>query len=70
VVIESLDGTKLEVISAIQETSKDLIFPLLLSGDYSSKTLTVLNADSTAANLEIIALNQKGSELGRTFSRC
>jgi hypothetical protein len=66
VVIESLDGTKLEIIPAIQETSKDLVFPLLLSGDYSSKTLTVLNADSMPANLEIIALSQNGSELGRT----
>jgi pimeloyl-ACP methyl ester carboxylesterase len=64
---QSLDGKKLEIIPAIQDTSNHLVFPLLFAGDHTFKKLTVLNVESTAANLEIIAVARDGSELQRIF---
>jgi hypothetical protein len=66
-VLESLDGNKVEIIPAIRQTSNDLVFPALFAGDDSFKKITELNAGSTAANLDIIALAKDGSELQRTF---
>jgi hypothetical protein len=65
--LQSLDGKKLEVIPAIRQTSKHLVFPLLYPGDHSFKKLTLLNVESGMANLEIVALAKDGAELQRTF---
>src|SRR5262245_35400389 len=67
VVIESLDGQKADIVPAIRQTATDLFFPVLFAGDHRSKTVTVTNADSTPAHLDIIALAKDGSELHRTF---
>src|SRR6266404_7309032 len=46
---QSLDGKRIEVIPAIRDTSKQLLFPMLFSGDHNFKKLAVLNVESKPA---------------------
>ena len=65
--LRSVDGTKSEVIPAVREPSQQLGLPLLLAGDYRSKEITLLNVDAAPANVEVIASDQHGRDLQRTF---
>src|SRR3990172_788346 len=58
--IETTDGKKSEVIPAIKEASTQLDFPTLADGDTPFKNITLLNVDSSPANIEVIALHADG----------
>jgi murein DD-endopeptidase MepM/ murein hydrolase activator NlpD len=66
-IFRTRDGTKAEVLPALDDPSRQLDFPALLPGDLSSKTITLLNPDAASASLELIALDQTGAELSRTL---
>jgi phosphodiesterase/alkaline phosphatase D-like protein len=66
-IFRTRDGTKAEVLPALDDPSRQLDFPALLPGDLSSKTITLLNPDSASAHLEVVALDQGGAELDRTL---
>jgi phosphodiesterase/alkaline phosphatase D-like protein len=66
-IFRTRDGTKAEVLPALDDPSRQLDFPALLPGDLSGKTITLLNPDAASASLELIALDQTGAELSRTL---
>jgi hypothetical protein len=66
-IFRTRDGTKAEVLPALDDPSRQLDFPALLPGDLSGKTITLLNPDAASASLELIALDQNGAELSRTL---
>jgi surface antigen len=66
-IFRTRDGTKAEVLPALDDPSRQLDFPALLPGDLSGKTITLLNSDSASAHLEVVALDQGGAELSRTL---
>ena len=59
--IETADGKKSEVIPAIKEASTQLDFPTLADGDVPFKSITLINTDSSPANIEVVALDRDGS---------
>ena len=66
VLLQRFDGNGLEAIPGIRHPSGDLVFPVLFAGESKSRKFTILNVDSTPANLEIVVLSFDGAELQRS----
>jgi len=64
-VLRSADGAQAEALPAIAATSGRLDFPLLGKSEMSRQTITLFNPNAATANLEIVAFDRTGYELGR-----
>jgi len=64
-IFEATDGRKLEALSAVKESSKQLDFPALASHDASHKTIALFNPNNSLASVDAIALDKAGQEIDR-----
>ena len=66
-IFKTKDGTKSEVVPAIEEPTSQLDFPALASYDdlYIYETITLLNPNMAHASVDIIALDKDGYEIDR-----
>lgn len=60
-------GARAEFLPALKAGARVLRFPQLFKGDIKTKRITLFNPNEQATTLELVALDESGSELARAF---